>query len=368
MKILIISLHIFPIQTPRSNRTTELVKEFSRSGHKVTVYSVLGDYNYKSFEENYKVKVKNIPVKTQIRPFNSDGIFSRNLLDKILSRVFGKILEFPYIEFMYSIPRIIKQEEQVDLLISIGDPHHIHWGCAKAKKKYPTLFPKKWIADCGDPFMANGTTKYHLHFFAKYEKKFCKLCDYITVPHEKAIEGYYPEFRKKIRVIPQGFEFNITKNINNFKENEVVTFAFAGVFLKDIRNPTLFLDYLAELDCDFKFIVYTSYQELIIPYRKILGDKLEIKEVVNRKKLMLILESMDFLLNIENVNMPTAIPSKLIDYAIIGRPILSVNPEKINKDDINDFLRKDYSKRFLVKDIEQYHISNVVKKFIDLTI
>ena len=54
MKILIISQHIFPIQTPRAIRTTELVKELTRQGHKVIVYAVLGKYNYSGFEKEFK--------------------------------------------------------------------------------------------------------------------------------------------------------------------------------------------------------------------------------------------------------------------------------------------------------------------------
>ncbi len=32
--------------------------------------------------------------------------------------------------------------------------------------------------------------------------------NYITVPIEEAREAYYEEFRNKIRVIPQGFDFS----------------------------------------------------------------------------------------------------------------------------------------------------------------
>ena len=47
--ILIISQHIFPKQTPRAHRTTELAIELSRQGYDVTVYAVLGKYNYYDF-------------------------------------------------------------------------------------------------------------------------------------------------------------------------------------------------------------------------------------------------------------------------------------------------------------------------------
>jgi hypothetical protein len=363
MKILIISQHVFPIQTPRALRTTELIKEFSRQGHNVVVYSVLGDFDYEPFKQKFNVDIKPIPIKAQINPYNSDGNNPRHFIDKVLGRLLGKVAEFPNIEFAFSIPKIIGQEEKFDLLISIADPHHIHWGVAKAKIQHPDIFPKKWIADCGDPFMENGTTKNHFHFFAKNEIKFCKSCDYITVPHEIAKEGYYFKFRNKIHVIPQGFEFDLPEFMVEI-DNKVVTFAYSGVFLADIRNPTLFLDYLVKVELDFKFIVYTPFKELIQPYQ----NKLEIRDVVSRKELLKVLESMDFLLNFENVNTPTAIPSKLIDYAITDRPILSIHPNKVDEEKVNDFLKRDYSKKFIVNNVEQYHISSVVEKFIILAL
>lgn len=367
MKILIIAQHIFPIQTPRSHRTTELIKEFARQGHNITVYAVLGKYDYSIFEKQYNVTVKKNPIKWQISTYNSDGNGKRTLLDKILGKLLGKLLQFPNIEFLFNIPSIIKKEKQVDLLISIADPHHIHWGCARAKKKHFKIFPKLWIADCGDPFMENGKTKYHYKYFAKFEKSFCSLCDFITVPISSAIDAYYPEYRHKIKVIPQGFSFDLPIKENLEPQNNVLTFAYSGTFLKDIRNPKLFLEFLCNLKIDFKFIVFSQFNDLILPYKEILKHKLEIRELINRNELIEVLKTMDFLVNIENFNCPNQSPSKLIDYSIANRPILSINPNNLDFEKINKFLNKDYSNKLIIDNIEQYHISNVVNKFIKLT-
>jgi hypothetical protein len=61
-KVLIISEHLFPKPTPRANRTTELAKEFSRRGYKVTVYAVLGSYDYTAFEFKNNITVKEMNV------------------------------------------------------------------------------------------------------------------------------------------------------------------------------------------------------------------------------------------------------------------------------------------------------------------
>lgn len=365
MKVLVISQHIFPIQTPRAHRTTELIKELARIGHEVTVYAVLGKYNYSGFEKEYSISVKNIPIRYQKHPYNSDGDGKRTLIDKIMGKMLGKTFEFPNIEFMYRVPEIIQKEEKSDVLITIADPHQIHWGAAKERQKGSVKFPKVWIADCGDPFMNNGKSTRHQSKFARFEKLFGKYCDYITVPVEEAKNGYYPEFRDKIRVIPQGFQFDLPLKSSE-PTNEIVTFAYAGTFYKDIRNPEKFLDILAAHKGNFKFVIYTLFTELITPFKEKLGSRLEIRTPLKREELIEELKQMDFLVNIENVNSPTQIPSKLIDYAISGRPILSVNPVQPDKSMIEQFLNRDYSNQLIVPNIEQYRISNVTDKFIEL--
>ena len=57
MKIVVVTQNCFPYISPRSNRATELAKEFVRQGHDVTLYALLGDVDYFDFCENTGVKV-----------------------------------------------------------------------------------------------------------------------------------------------------------------------------------------------------------------------------------------------------------------------------------------------------------------------
>lgn len=353
------------MQTPRAHRTTELIKELSRRGYSITVYAVLGKYDYQRFENKYNVKIKNIDIFFQKHPYNSDADGKRTFIDKVLGKLLGKIAEFPNIEFLFRISKIIKSEPTHDVLLTIADPHQIHWGAAKAKKRFNEKFPNLWIADCGDPFMGNGKSKNHFKYFSYFEKKFCERCDFITVPVEEALDGYYKEYHEKIKVIPQGFSFELDANQDEPK-NSIVTFAFAGTFYPGIRNPTTFLNFLSRLDIDFMFVIYTRYTDLIDRFKVALANKIEIREPIDRVDLIKELKKMDFLLNIENVETKTQIPSKLIDYGIAGRPILSINPNHFEDTLILDFLFKNYDKKLQIKDLEKYHISNVTDRFVEL--
>ena len=96
-----------------------------------------------------------------------------------------------------------------------------------------------------------------------------------------------------------------------------------------------------------------------------LGDKLVVKDYVPRLELLKFLSTMDFLLNIEN-GVVAQTPSKLIDYGLTGRPILSLNSMKLNTDLLNQFMKGDYSNQYVVEDINRYNIKIVAKQFTDL--
>ena len=58
-------------------------------------------------------------------------------------------------------------------------------------------------------------------------------------------------------------------------------------------------------------------------------------------------------------------PSKFIDYAIVNRPVLNIT-KNFNRDEILQFLNKDYSKRKILPEPHQFHIENISKQFLDL--
>ena len=72
-----------------------------------------------------------------------------------------------------------------------------------------------------------------------------------------------------------------------------------------------------------------------------------------------------FLINFE-VESKVQKPSKLIDYGLVQRPILSIKPFDIDKIVLKEFLIGNYEKQTEVDDIEQYNIKNVASDFIDL--
>ena len=147
--------------------------------------------------------------------------------------------------------------------------------------------------------------------------------------------------------------------------NKVPTFAYAGGLIPGGRDPRKFLEYLVNLDKNFKFILYTKSRGLVESYMEKAGDRIEIRDYIPRPELLKTLSKMDFLVNFENAT-SLQIPSKLIDYYLTGRPVLSVDGQNINKDIVDQFLNGNYAAAYSYNGVKKYRIENVSARFLEL--
>lgn len=361
MKIIIIARAIYPALSPRAHRATELAKQFAAMGHKVILYGVLGKFDYTTFCKSTHIQVK--PIKMQLSTSDSDGNLRYNLIDKFAYHAFGKLLEYPDIEFCWKVPFILRKEQNVDLLITIAHPHPIHWGAALAKKKLGQNFPKYWISDCGDPYLNNPLCKRFFYF--KYVENFWgKMTDFVTLPIESARQAYQESIQSKIAIIPQGFNFEEI-NIPSYKQNKVVSFAYSGSIYPGYRDPYSMLDYLAGIDIDFKFSIFTNSPNAYAPYQEKLGKRLVINNYMPRNELIVELAKQDFLINLVNPHEVQS-PSKLIDYIQAKRPIIDISTPFKEERKLSEALHWNITDDHRNADISAYDIKNIAKSFINL--
>jgi len=362
-KILLISNGFYPEISPRSYRATELAKEFVRQGHDLTVFSKFREHDYSDFLNEFPMTFKmwDKPVFPKVSDFKSKPL---SIISRGISRLLSLIFEYPGIEETFQVKKMLRHESGFDLLISFAVPYPVHWGVAWARSEKHHI-ANTWVADCGDPYMGDVLDSYRKFFYFSYlEKWFFRKVDFISIPIESARPGYYPEFHHKIRIIPQGFDFDMNEIKKEQQENEIPTFAYAGGFLPGARDPKQLLDYLVTLDLPFKFLVFTNKPELLNEYKNTLKEKLIISAYIPRTELMKVLKKMNFLINFDN-NTTLNSPSKLIDYAITNRPVLNIT-NQFNGEDILAFLKRDYRKCMVLPDPRQYHIKNISKLFLDL--
>ena len=364
MKIVIISGWAYPNSTPRSFRATELAKYLVKEGHDVTHYFMpVEGFDYAEYMKQTGIKVKSLG-KTKYVKSPGSATHAMSLLRRARLRLLNKLIEFPMIELAFKTYDILKECRHVDLLITIAYPFPIHWGAAWAKKKLESQFPKTWISDCGDPFMGNSVHR-PLPYFQYIENFWGKQTDYITIPIEEGRKAYSKKVQDKIRIIPQGFDFSDISLDKNFNGNKIPQFLYAGITYKGYRDPSAFLEYLCGLKKDFRFIVYTKSKEAFGAYKERLGEKLVINDYISRKELIYRMSQMDFLINLLNNNSVQS-PSKLIDYALAGRPILDISSSFVEKENFDNFMKGDYSNKHVDIEVQRDNIENVGKQFLDL--
>lgn len=364
-KILIVSNGFYPEISPRSFRATELAKEFVRQGHEVTVCTHFRD-GLEAFAVQHNFKVIDLGRLTWRRP-TVKGSGMALLTRRIIVRFSTLLFEYPFIQLIPLIKKALKNEKGYDALISVAVPYPIHWGVARIRSKKNPI-AKTWIADCGDPYMGQENDTFKPPFyFGWIEKWFSRKADFITVPTAKSINGYYPEFHQKIKVISQGFRFEDVTLYEGALNQEKVIFGYAGMFIPGRRDPSEFLTFLNSLDDTYKFEfhIYTTTPQFVAEYAEVSKGRIIIQPVIPREKLLYELSRMHFMVNFENVG-HTQTPSKLIDYLIIDKPVMSVTFGNLQPTVFYDFFKADYEKKMILPERDNYRIENVATQFIAL--
>ncbi|HLO60097.1 MAG TPA: hypothetical protein VK179_15215 [Bacteroidales bacterium] len=362
-KILLVSNAFYPEISPRSYRATELAKEFCRQGHSVVVISKFRDFDYAEFLDKFPILLKmwSKPKFPAIPQFKSKPF---SLISRFLSRILLLLFEYPGIEDMLKVKKKLNDENGYDLMISFAVPYPVHWGVAWSRSRKHRI-AGTWVADCGDPYMGDVLDSFRKPFyFSFFEKNFCKKADIITIPIESAKPAYYKEFHAKIKIIPQGFEFNLDNSPKELPKSDCINFAYAGSFLPGARDPKKFMECLIRVNQSFKFYVFTNKPETLTEYETALQNKLIISGYIPRHELMKVLTGMNFLVNFDNNTLLNS-PSKLIDYAIVKRPVLNVT-NNFDEADLYQFMRGDFSRQMVLPDPEMYHISNISKRFLEV--
>lgn len=365
--ILIVCRAFYPDESPRSYRATELSKELIRQGHNVTIMcpekkalrEFLGNwgFNYLSLGQ---LSWKPIRLKS-----NNKYLY---LLARLIRRFLSLAFEYPNIEMFFKVREKIRSIKGYDAVISIAVPYSVHWGVASVWKNNNLNNPASiWIADCGDPFFGSENDSFRLPFYwAWIEKWFMRKTDFITVPTSTSYLGYFAEFYSKIKVIPQGFKFEEYQYNFLNPNNSFPVFAYAGIFIPGKRDPTQFCEYLLTKEADFQFHIFSRDAYLIQKFVTEFPDKFIMHDFIPRRQLLeKLCAEVDFVVNFENSGSRQT-PSKLIDYVLINKPILSVKSFDIDKENIDAFLNFDFDNSYKIADPNQYKIENVVSKFLKL--
>ncbi len=291
------------------------------------------------------------------------------LFRKILKRLASMLFDYPSVELVFKINRALAKQKGYEVLISIAVPYAIHWGVASRwSTKKPNENPAKiWIADCGDPYYGRQNDSFRiLPHFAIVEKWFMRKADVISIPIEGARNRYFTEFHEKIQVIPHGFRFPERTQLPTKKDTDITCpyFIYSGDMGTVLHQSRALFKALRAIPDDFRFRIYTQNIDFVKQEANdlIQAGKIELFTYIDRMELLEELAKVDFLVAFKPKHL-SQVPSKLIDYSYIGKPILYFGIDG-NVRDIYHFISGDYSEQLNKLDIEPFKIHNVVNQFL----
>jgi hypothetical protein len=363
MKILLVSSAFFPENSPRSFRATELAKELCRQGHSV-VLATLVTPERTAFAQQHGLELLDLGER-KLRFISRPKNRYLDLAVRAINRLMSLAIEYPDIELMFKTKRLLRNQSEYDLLITIAVPHPIHWGAALVRRQRGQI-AKIWVADCGDPYTLVTTDSFRKPFYFGFiEKLWGRRCDYLAIPKLEMKVNFFPEFESKIVEIPQGFNLEESRvHLGQYRPHAVPTFAFSGNFIPGNRDPRPLLEYLVNTDIDFRFHIFTKIRHMVEPYMEKANGRIILSDYIPREQLLHFLSEMDFLVNI-TYDPAHQVPSKLIDYLLTERPILNLDytfdPKKTAQ-----FLAGDYSQRFNSLSVDRYDIQTVARQFTQL--
>jgi glycosyltransferase involved in cell wall biosynthesis len=279
VRILFITPYYFPYIHPRAHRWTSIAEEWAKNGHdihvicsqrndlpktsihnKVTIHRT----GYNSFKEVFynffKTKKRRGEPQSSISKTSKR---SRLMTFFVwLNEVSLRKIYFPDDAFVWYFParkkaiRLLKNQ-QFDAVVSVSLPFTSQLLGLFCKKKFPEI---KWLVDIGDPFSVQFNYPLNNHFLykklnLKSEKKVFEYADSISVTTNATKElycEYFPEFEKKIIVIPpllKTFRLNEEKSNLDFNldlDISKIHIGYFGSFLQNIREPDSLLLLLEE--------------------------------------------------------------------------------------------------------------------------
>ncbi|MCP4694718.1 MAG: glycosyltransferase family 4 protein [Desulfobacterales bacterium] len=395
-KILIVSYHFWPEQTPRAFRAYELARELLRRDHEVTVVTkkVSVDrnldqaFNIHEFPLKYSdvdryIPSRLLPRKTgapeKERP-GKPGKKTAGILNIALphSLHFWKIFLWPSLwsrEFAREGARRLKNKLDVeyDLTISV-DSFSLPSHCLTYKLRKQGVKLGVAVGDCGDPYTFNPSHAFSVVNYLR-ERVILSIFKYITVPTPKAIDAFtrLGVEKSKIKIIPQGFSFEPLKSKKKiFGEDRTgkTILIYGGKFKNKIRNPENFFDALVKMkkrgkkvECHIFTDLKDSYtRHLREKYQPALGETATFHALIMRDKFLAANLEADFSLNFVNRSRYQA-PSKLIDLAIVKAKIIDISMDMTPDEIVSKIEKKDY----YMADLDpRFDIRSVADNFLSL--
>lgn len=260
-------------------------------------------------------------------------------LNFAIKKTFPSLLELPDYKVLYSFftRKIIRKLAfKPNVIYSRSYPLTSSFIAYKLVKKLGV----PWVLHLSDPWSFSPIehrTSYGQHFNERKERVFFQLADIVSFTTHETIERYsqkYPEYTDKFRWFPNVFDPKDIRSSAKIPKREFV-FCYTGG-LANTRNPKSLLKALSNLYQSQKKLFdgvrfcfagsfdrknQQLFKEFPLPFVENLGllSKKEVSNLTSQSDVLLVVDTY-----FERDQDAMFLPSKLLDYAVTGKPVLAI--------------------------------------------
>ena len=286
------------------------------------------------------------PCSTEVDGVRSSGLLQRSFLARLARSIHDhtwKLIYWPDFACLWYMPgvrtaRELLNGQNYDAVVSVSEPFTSHLVARRLEAAHPSV---SWVVDIGDPFCfreGTPTNNHKLYRRLNYsvERGIFRRADAVAVTTRGTSEAYealFPESASKIHVVPPLISLPKERcSAQAFWPRDGKTrLVFVGTLYRDIRNPDRLLSLFARLletDLAGRLELHilgrvNDCQQCFDAHRQLLGKQIFLHGVVGHDAAIQAMNDADLLVNIGN-DTTYQLPSKVVEYASTGNPILNL--------------------------------------------
>lgn len=251
---------------------------------------------------------------------------------------------FPWYRSSVNQARRLLSQDRYDAILTVSPYFTAHLIGMRIHKEFPQT---RWLVDIGDPFSylefehPNNRRLYNALNYRSEQRVF-RHAHAVTVTTKETLNRYavlFPDCATKLHVIPPLLSKSASEDNPPpiFPEDRKVRLMYVGRLYRDVRSPDFLLRlFTALLDTalgdrlELHFIGDTrEVGASFVSYSSLIGKKILLHGTISHGMAEQMMREANILVNIGNKT-SYQLPSKVVEYANTGRPIL--NLAQIEKD------------------------------------
>ncbi|MBI3706637.1 MAG: hypothetical protein HY246_02980 [Proteobacteria bacterium] len=347
MRLLIVTYYYAPDIAPRAFRWTTIAERWTRLGHDVHVVAAWKPGQARAETRN-GVSVERVGgglfETARVNLGASDRATAASGLRSVLGRLVRAVytatwrrLYWPDFAALWRRPalsraRRILASERIDGLVTVSHPFTSHLVGLALKRELPRL---RWLVDIGDPFsffheIPINNRALYARRNTRAEGEVLAAADGIAVTLEAARTAYaqaFPHSAVKMGIVPPLMpEVALTTPV---PANDKLRLVYSGTLYRAIRDPDYLLRLFAGLNARepraelHLFGQVHDCAESFAPYRDRIDRSIFLHGPVAHERALTEMGRAAALVNIGN-RTAYQVPSKIIEYMAVGRPILNL--------------------------------------------